>query len=106
MPADETYLYNRRSMPQIVPQDQVDAVESERRAVLDQYTVIQAEIDQLKADADFLEFSVNAISDKALTQPKAELFMREVVANRKAAASLRASITRMEDLLEEHAKTR
>lgn len=101
----EDNMYTRRSTIQSVPLEQEKAANEEFLKVLNEAPLIKAEIELLIADAEALENSVLAISEKALEE-KPELFVREVLANRKAAASIRASVTRMEALIEEHLKNR
>lgn len=98
-------MYTRRSTIQSVPLEQEKAANEEFLKVLNEAPLIKAEIELLIADAEALENSVLAISEKALEETP-ELFVREVLANRKAAASIRASVTRMEALIEEHLKNR
>lgn len=95
----EDNLYPRTSMPQVIPPDQEKEVDDERNAVVEQYSVIAAEITMLEEDANFYE-SVNAISAEIIGN--AETFMVTVAANQKAAASIRASIARMKALIEGH----
>jgi len=101
----EDNMYTRRSTIQSVPLEQEKAANEEFLKVLNEAPLIKAEIELLIADAEALENSVLAISEKALEETP-ELFVREVLANRKAAASIRASVTRMEALIEEHLKSR
>lgn len=101
----EDNMYTRRSTVQSVPLEQEKAANEEFLKVLNEAPLIKAEIELLIADAEALENSVLAISEKALEETP-ELFVREVLANRKAAASIRASVTRMEALIEEHLKNR
>ncbi len=101
----EDNMYTRRSTIQSVPLEQEKAANEEFLKVLNEAPLIKAEIELLIADAEALENSVLAISEKALEETP-ELFVREVLANRKAAASIRASVTRMEALIEEHLKNR
>ena len=98
-------MYTRRSTIQSVPLEQEKAANEEFLKVLNEAPLIKAEIELLIADAEALENSVLAISEKALEETP-ELFVREVLANRKAAASIRASVVRMEALIEEHLKKR
>ena len=101
----EDNMYTRRSTIQSVPLEQEKAANEEFLKVLNEAPLIKAEIELLIADAEALENSVLAISEKALEETP-ELFVREVLANRKAAASIRASVLRMEALIEEHLKNR
>lgn len=105
----EENLYRRRSVPQQIPDGQQEAVDKERQQVLEQYDKIREEIGLINSDADFLENSVLAISEEALAYRGPMSFIKalfrwsplavDILANKKAAATLRSSAARMEALL-------
>lgn len=99
----EDNVYPRRSTVQALPPDQAEAVADERIAVLSQFSAIEKTIAALTEQAERYE-SVHAIADEFLTRPT-EL-AHVIAANKLTAVQLRAEAARLEELVQEHVKTR
>lgn len=99
----EDNVYPRRSTVQTLPPEQVEAANEERQAVLSQFSAIEKTIAVLTEQAERYE-SVHAIADDFLTKPT-EL-AHVIAANKLTAIQLRAEAARLEELVQEHVKTR